>query len=301
VVWIYQGVAGHAILQAHGAYKKEDAPGYHAGKTVRAGAAQMSNSKTFYTDHWREIEDERIARYEQMFVWRDQQRILLEGADMKPGQRVLDVGCGPGFFALGLADIVGPEGQVDGVDINARFVADATRRADRRNVRFHHLTDHRLPFADATFDRVILKNVLEYVPDLAATLSEVFRVMRPGGRAHVIDSDWGFLLVEPWGKERTEAFFDAAAPAFNERYIGRKAAGALRGAGFASAGVKIHAFADQAGNGLGVLTNMVGYIRTFDTMPAEVAEGMLEEARAAVPEGRFLFCLPQFLVTAERI
>ncbi len=122
---------------------------------------------------------------------------------------------------------------------------------------------------------------------------------RPGGKAHIIDSDWGFLPVEPWGKPRTEAFFNAAAPAFNERFIGRKAAGELRSAGFAPARVKIRAFADQAGNGLNVLTNMVGYIRTFGLMPAATAEQMLEEARAAVPEGRFLFCLPQFLVTAE--
>lgn len=260
----------------------------------------MSNRETFYTDHWREIEDDRVARYEQMFVWRDQQLILLEGADLKPGLRVLDLGCGPGFFAAGLAGLVGESGHVDGADINARFVADANRRADRPNLKFHHVTDHRLPFADATFDRVIMKNVLEYVPDVAATLAEVFRVTKPGGRAHIIDSDWGFLLVEPWGKARTEAFFDAAAPAFNERYIGRKAAGALRSAGFSPAKVKISAFADQVGNGLNVLTNMVGYIRTFNTLPIETAEGMLEEARAAVPEGRFLFCLPQFLVTAER-
>ena len=260
----------------------------------------MSNRETFYTDHWREIEDDRIARYEQMFVWRDQQLMLLDGADLQPGQRVLDIGCGPGFFAMGLVGIVGAQGHVDGVDINARFIADANKRADRPNVQFHHVTDHHLPFADGTFDRVILKNVLEYVPDVAATLGEVFRVTKPGGRAHIIDSDWGFLLVEPWGKERTEAFFAAAAPAFNERFIGRKAAGALRSAGFAPAKVKISAFADQVGNGLNVLTNMVGYIRTFNTMPLETANALLEEARAAVPEGRFLFCLPQFLVNAEK-
>ncbi len=260
----------------------------------------MSTRESFYTDHWREIEDERITRYEQMFVWRDQQLVLLEGAELKPGQRVLDIGCGPGFFAGGLAGIVGTTGHVDGVDINARFISDATNRNDKPNLTFHHVTDHRLPFADGTFDRVIMKNVLEYVPDVSVTLKEVYRVTKLGGRAHIIDSDWGFLLVEPWGKDRTEAFFNAAAPAFNERYIGRKAAGALRSAGFAPAKVKISAFADQVGNGLNMLTNMVGYIRTFSTMPIDTATGMLEEARAAVSDGRFLFCLPQFLVTAER-
>lgn len=256
---------------------------------------------TFYTDHWRQIEDDRIARYEQMFVWRDAQLALLEGAEIGMNHRVLDIGCGPGFFALGLAGLVGPGGHVDGVDINARFVSDANRRgADVTNVRFHQVSDHRLPFPDASFDRVVMKNVLEYVPDLDATLAEVFRVVKPGGRAHVIDSDWGFVLVEPWGKDRTDAFFHAASPAFKEPFIGRKAAGALRNAGFAMAKVRMSVSPDQQGNGLNVLVNMSSYISTFNTLPAADVTAMLDEARNAVGDGRFLFCLPQFLVTAVK-
>ena len=57
---------------------------------------------------------------------------------------------------------------------------------------------------------------------------------------------------------------------------------------------------DQLGNGLNVLTNMSGYISTFNTMPTAEVTAMLDEAQAAVPDGRFLFCLPQFLVTAEK-
>ena len=74
---------------------------------------------TFYTDHWKDIEEARIERYEQMFVWQDAQKVLLEPAELALGQRVLDVGSGPGFFAQGLVSVVGETGQVDGVDINA--------------------------------------------------------------------------------------------------------------------------------------------------------------------------------------
>jgi ubiquinone/menaquinone biosynthesis C-methylase UbiE len=72
---------------------------------------------SFFTDHWRDIEDERIERYEQMFVWHDAQRTLVEPAELGPGMRVLDVGSGPGFFAGGLAGLVAPDGTVDGVDL----------------------------------------------------------------------------------------------------------------------------------------------------------------------------------------
>ncbi len=256
---------------------------------------------TFFTDHWRHIEDERVARYEAMFQWRDGQSALLQGADLQLGQRVLDLGCGPGFFAAALAERVGASGSVDGADINARFVADANdRAADIANLQFHHIDDHRLPFDDGRFDRVIMKNVLEYVPDLGATLAEVFRVTAPGGKVHVIDSDWGFVLVEPWGPDRTRAFFEAAAPAFREPLIGRRAPAALADAGFLPAQVQISTHADQKGMGLNVLTNMASYIKTFDAKPAAEVEAWLEEARAAVDQARFLFCLPQFLITADK-
>ena len=61
-----------------------------------------SSSATFYTDHWKVIEAERLARYEQMFVWRPEQARLLEPAGIATGQRVLDLGCGPGFLSLAL-------------------------------------------------------------------------------------------------------------------------------------------------------------------------------------------------------
>jgi ubiquinone/menaquinone biosynthesis C-methylase UbiE len=256
---------------------------------------------SFFSDHWKEIEDERVERYEQMFQWREGQLALVAQAELAPGQRVLDLGAGPGFFAAGLAGLVSPGGRVDGVDINRRFVADANARAaGRADLAFHHVEDHLLPFEDATFDRVICKNVLEYVPDLDATLREVRRVLKPGGRAHVIDSDWGFVVVEPWGKATVDRFFAAAAPAFREPYIGRKAPGALAGLGFDEVQVSIVPIVDREGGGLHVLTNMAGYIRTFAALPEAEVDGLLAAARGGIAAGTYLFCLPQFLVTARR-
>lgn len=257
---------------------------------------------TFFTDHWREIEDTRIERYEAMFVWHDAQRALLEGAAIEPGMRVLDVGAGPGFFASGIADLVTGDGRVDGVDINARFVRDANERfAALDHLHFHHVQDHTLPFDNESFDRVICKNVLEYVPDLELSLAEIKRVLRPGGRVHVIDSDWGFVVVEPWPPETVTRFFAAAAPAFKTPHIGRQISGRLVQQGFGDVQVKLSPFVDQSGRGLHVLRNMAGYIETFNTLPMDEVNALLEQVEQALQADQFLFCLPQFLVTGSKL
>ena len=256
---------------------------------------------TYYTDHWRQIEDERIARYERMFEWHDGHAALLAPAELAAGQRVLDFGSGPGFMALALAELVGRLGHVHGVDINARFVADAMRRAaGRDNVTFHHVTSTAIPLAGDAVDRVICKNVLEYVPDVDATLAELRRVLAPGGRVHIIDSDWGFVVAEPWSAAEVARFFQAAAVAFKEPHIGRKSPALLAKHGFVDVEVAILAGADRQGRALSVLRNMRSYIAAQDTMPADEADALMQRAENAVEDGTFLFALPQFLVTAVK-
>ena len=77
----------------------------------------------FYTEHWKQIEDDRFARYEKMFVWSEGQLKLLEPADIQSGHNVLDLGCGPGSLSFGISGLVGETGMVHGVDINERFVS----------------------------------------------------------------------------------------------------------------------------------------------------------------------------------
>jgi len=257
-------------------------------------------SNTFYADHWREIDDERVGRYERMFVWRDGHGPLLAPLDLRPGSRVLDYGCGPGFVTEGIAGVVGTEGRVYGVDVNSRFVANATDRSKAtENVSFHLVDGDRIPLADGTVDRLLCKNVLEYVPEVQATLAEFRRVLEPGGRLLLIDSDWGFVVVEPWGAARTKRFFDAASPAFKEPEIGRKLCSHLLEAGFDDVDVKVQAGVDTEGGSLLVLRNMASYARHFDGISPDEIDAMLTEVEAAAEAGRYLFCLPQFLATAS--
>ena len=82
----------------------------------------------------------------------------------QPGERVLDIGSGPGFVAAAIADAVGSPGVVHGVDISEPLLAVARAHcADRPWVEFHHADATQLPFPDRDFDAVISTQVLEFV------------------------------------------------------------------------------------------------------------------------------------------
>ncbi|WP_300011563.1 methyltransferase domain-containing protein [Pseudonocardia sp.] len=113
----------------------------------------------------------------------------------RPGERILDVGSGPGFLAASLADAVGPGGVVHGLDPSPSMNGLArARTADRPWVRIDEGDALALPYPDACFDAAVSTQVYEYVPDVAAALAELRRVLRAGGRVVVLDTDWESLV-----------------------------------------------------------------------------------------------------------
>lgn len=260
--------------------------------------------ETYYKDHWVEINQERLARYEKMFVWHGGLTPMLAPAQIEEGHTVVDFGSGPGHLALELAARVTDAGHVHGVDVNAEFVAAARTKAHDAGVEgwtsFHHSTDETIPLTDDTAHRIICKNVLEYVPDADATLSEAYRVTKSGGRIHAIDSDFGFIIVEPWSADTVREFFAAAGPAFQEPNIGRKLPAAFRRAGFVDVNISVIPYVDTRGAMIPMLHNMAGYIGEFETMPDQRVASLLTEAEEAVAAGEFMLILPQFLVTATK-
>jgi ubiquinone/menaquinone biosynthesis C-methylase UbiE len=117
--------------------------------------------------------------------------MVLELADVRPGQRVLDVGCGTGALALTLSGAVGPNGEVFGIDASPGMIEFSRRKASRAGAKvdFRVALIERLPFPDSSFDRVVNTLVMHHLPDEVKRqgLEEVFRVLEPGGSFLAVD------------------------------------------------------------------------------------------------------------------
>jgi ubiquinone/menaquinone biosynthesis C-methylase UbiE len=115
-------------------------------------------------------------------ITRDRLRQILEP---EPGERVLEVGPGTGYYTLDLAEWVGPDGTVEIFDIQQEMLDHTMERVRERGISNVHPTlgDARsLPYADDSFDAAALTAVLGEVPDPDTALREINRVLKPGGR-----------------------------------------------------------------------------------------------------------------------
>ncbi|HZT78189.1 MAG TPA: methyltransferase domain-containing protein [Vicinamibacterales bacterium] len=162
-------------------------------------------------------------------------RAVLDEAELQPGERVLDVACGTGLVTFAAADAVARWGMVFGTDLSEQMVEQGRARARERGCRhvwFERADAEALHFPSGVFDAALCALGLMYVPDAAAAVAEMARVLAPGGRAVV--AVWG--PRERCGWAEIFPIVDArvkpeVCPLFFALGTGDRLAAAFRGAG----------------------------------------------------------------------
>jgi ubiquinone/menaquinone biosynthesis C-methylase UbiE len=183
------------------------------------------------------LDDDQLPAYEPMLAAYHRAaaaelRSMISDLALQPGARALDVACGDGVYCAWLAEQVGPDGRVVGVDISPAYL-----RAAERHVREQGLAERvtlrqgdiaRLPFDDDSFDLVWCAHSLYSLPDPVAALHEMRRVVRPGGMVAVLENDTLHHMLLPWPAELELAVRQAQLAALEQEttmtgrfYIGR--------------------------------------------------------------------------------
>lgn len=229
----------------------------------------------------------------------------LELAHPRLGEQVIDIGCGPGFLTADLGAGVGDGGSVLGIDQSDAMLALANRRcAGHPGIRIESGDAVELKVDDGRFDLVVSTQVLEYVADIDRAVSEIARVLRPGGRAVLLATDWRSVAWHSSDDARMDRMLLAweehlAHPAL-PRTLGRR----LADAGLRVMNIERHSILEGAEDRTGYSAMLVGAIGAFapgrQGLTEEDASAWAKDQESLRERAAFHFSLGQYFFCAER-
>jgi ubiquinone/menaquinone biosynthesis C-methylase UbiE len=229
---------------------------------------------------------ETLAAFHRAFA--PELRRMLADAWLRRARRVADVACGDGCYSVWLAELAGTSGRVYSVDLSRHWlnVARGTARRGAADGQQQTIAANalRLPFADNCLDFVWCAQSLYSLPDAAALLREVHRVLRSAGRVAVLENDSLHQLLLPWDAELELKIRTAELAALQRRtrhpdkfYVGRDLSRRLLEAGFTSCRKRTYATNRDGPLTGDVLVFVEGYLRALrdsvkdDLAPADLA------------------------------
>jgi ubiquinone/menaquinone biosynthesis C-methylase UbiE len=230
---------------------------------------------------------------------------VLNSLELKSGERALDIGTGPGFLAREMAPLVGPAGGIVGIDTSEAMLQLARHRCSGTSwVELQQGDATKLPVPDASFDVAVSVQVFEYIADVMKALSEMNRILRPGGRATVVSTDWDSLVWQSTDKTRMDkvlaAFKEHCALPDLPRTLGTK----LRQAGFTLQDQRVIVQFNPSFDANSYSYHAIEIVKAFVPGRRGVtdAEAQLwaDELRQLGERGDYFFCLNQFLFFATK-
>jgi ubiquinone/menaquinone biosynthesis C-methylase UbiE len=228
---------------------------------------------------------------------RAQRRRVIELLAPRPGEHILDVGCGPGHLIGEIADLVGRRGRACGVDLSEQMLA----LAERRNVELTRVGDTRMPFAEASFDAAVATQAYEFVEELSAALAELHRALRPGGRVLILDTDWDSLIWHSRDSARMQRVVDGWRRRVADPHLPRTLAPRLRAAGFEVTRREVFPIFDPTGDERSYSAHQVIHLGASATgVPSTVIADWAAELRDLARAGEYFFSLNRYIFLAAR-
>jgi SAM-dependent methyltransferase len=224
--------------------------------------------------------------------------------ELQSGASVLDVGCGTGDDARALAAIVGPNGQVIGVDRSKTMIAEARRRAEGVDlpVRFVRGNAEELDFPESTFDGCRVERVLQHVANPRQAIAEMVRVSRSGARIVSTDPDYGTMTILGAEAELTRRIVEQRCRHFSNGRVGRDLPGLFLEFRLQRVRVSVRTLATEEIDRAtyGQLSKLAGRAEDAGVITATQAQSWLAQLSQAARESRFRYAINVFIVSGRR-
>ena len=222
------------------------------------------------------------------------------------GQRVLDVGSGPGFLSNAIFDKVGQIGSVCGIDISESLLDIANSQIrDRTNVEFHFGDATKLPFSSEEFDTIVSTQVLEYIPKVDAALVEFHRVLRSGGTVALLDTDWDSIVWHSSNRMRMNRILKVWEEHAADPFLPRTLANKLNRAGLQVQSMKIFPIYNPEFSQETYSNRLIDLIIPFVVNTGNItkaeAEVWAQDLRKHGQNGEYFFSLNRYFFLAKKL
>jgi len=223
---------------------------------------------------------------------------------VQAGERGLDIGCGPGFL---LCELAAQAGSLVGIDASADMVDAARRRIEENGFSKSIQTivgdASRLDLPSASFDFATAVQVYLYVADIERALAEAARVLKPGGRLVIVDTDWESCVWLTSDAERNRRMLDGWARQFAQPHLPPALPRLLAGAGFKVEAVETFTVLNLRYQpdsfSAGVIEMLPSIVSRLGIDPTEAA-AWAAELRSRAAEGDYFFSVNRYLFRARR-
>lgn len=227
----------------------------------------------------------------------------LKALNIRPGERILDAGCGPGLLAEELARLTGSDGQVVAVDKSRNMLALAKERCRELPwVEFKEGSIERLDQADGSFDAAVITQVLLYVRDVPGVLKELHRVLATGGRLALVETDWRSCVLNSDDFELTETMIKAWNDGVPSPNLPVHLTSMLRSCGFKAIHVEPIPVLNTSLLPDGYSGDMMKWFARKAVEQGKASEGQargwLDDLQQKARDGDYFFCVNRFLFTA---
>jgi ubiquinone/menaquinone biosynthesis C-methylase UbiE len=231
---------------------------------------------------------------------------VMETLNLRPGEKVLELGCGGGSYAVEAAQFVGPTGHVSAIDISADQISAARERcAGFAWVQCQVGDLLELPYPDSEFDAVYSIQVLEYAGDLAEAFREIHRVLRVGGRFVNVSTNWSSCVWHSEDPDRMRRALNGWAAHETHRDLPTVLAGELRKAGLQllrqrAIPVVNTSYGEKAFS-YWIAKLISGYVQSRGVLSNKEAEAWMAELTSLEQQNEYFFSLTPTLAEAIRV
>jgi len=234
------------------------------------------------------------------------QRIrTLAALGLRRGESVLDAGCGTGLLLEMQANAVDSAGRAEGVDFSNDMLDLARARcADLSQVKLQQGSVEKLDFEDEIFDALSCTQTLLYVKNMQLALQEFHRVLKPGGRIVIIETDWRGAILNASDPAMSRRIFDAWDDAIANPNLPRRLSGLLTGAGFSGLAVEAIPVLNASYSEASFAATMLGSFSSAAVKHEAITEGeakaWMRDQMELAQRDEFFFCVNRFLFSASK-